>query len=137
MNKNQMVKEIAEKANVTQSEAKKILDATLDVMSEHLIAGDEVKLKGFGHFRVEVSPPKQIPPGTEHLIVKGVDVPECEGRVIHEAIGAGRIRQYQKSEPIFKASDRLKKVIIGPDVLESEDSDKTNDPGEFFKGIRE
>ncbi|WP_045457056.1 HU family DNA-binding protein [Vibrio campbellii] len=129
MNKNQMVKEIAERAGVTQQEAKKILDVTIEVMAEHLRSGDDVKIKGFGHFRVEMNSRKTIP-------TKGVVVEEPQdGLAMGKRGDIGRIEKYYA--PVFKASDKLRTVIISSEGSVSKDSDKTNDPGEFFEGVKE
>ncbi len=52
MNKTELVKKIAEKANVSQAEAKTVLEATLESVKEALKAGDAVQLIGFGTFSV-------------------------------------------------------------------------------------
>lgn len=129
MNKNQMVKEIAERAGVTQHEAKKILDVTIEVMAEHLRSGDDVRIKGFGHFRVETNSRKINP--TEGVVVQGPADKLPMGKRVQNV----RIEKY--SAPVFKASDKLKTVIISSEGAGSKDPDKTNDPGEFFEGVKE
>ena len=52
MNKTELVKKIAEKAQVSQVEAKAVLEATLESIKETLQAGDAVQLIGFGTFSV-------------------------------------------------------------------------------------
>ena len=52
MNKTELVKKIAEKAQVSQVEAKTVLEATLESVKEALQAGDAVQLIGFGTFSV-------------------------------------------------------------------------------------
>ncbi len=52
MNKTELVKKIAEKAQVSQVEAKAVLEATLESVKEALQAGDAVQLIGFGTFSV-------------------------------------------------------------------------------------
>jgi nucleoid DNA-binding protein len=52
MNKTELVKKIAEKAQVSQVEAKAVLEATLESIKEALQAGDAVQLIGFGTFSV-------------------------------------------------------------------------------------
>lgn len=53
MNKEALVKEIAEKANQSQKDAKAFLDATIDVVTHALKTGDKVTLVGFGTFQVK------------------------------------------------------------------------------------
>ena len=52
MNKAELVDAIASKAGLTKVDAKKGLDATMEVVSEALKAGDKVSLVGFGSFAV-------------------------------------------------------------------------------------
>ena len=53
MNKEALVKEIAEKANQSQKDAKAFLDATIEVVTAALKSGDKVTLVGFGTFQVK------------------------------------------------------------------------------------
>ena len=50
MNKTELVKKIAEKADVTAVDAKKALDAAVEAIKEAVVAGDKVQLLGFGTF---------------------------------------------------------------------------------------
>lgn len=50
MNKSQLIELVAEKTGSTKAYAELILDATLDVITEALQNGEEVKLVGFGNF---------------------------------------------------------------------------------------
>ena len=52
MNKTELVKKIAEKADITAVDAKKALDAAV-------VAGDKVQLLGFGTFAVKQRPARQ------------------------------------------------------------------------------
>ena len=52
MNKTELVKNIAEKAEISQAQAKSVLEATLESVKEALQAGDAVQLIGFGTFSV-------------------------------------------------------------------------------------
>ncbi len=51
MNKTDLIKKISA-AGLSQTDAKKALDATLDAIKEALVAGDKVQLVGFGTFAV-------------------------------------------------------------------------------------
>ena len=59
MNKTELVKKIAEKADVTAVEAKKTLDATIEAIKDAVVAGDKVQLLGFGTFAVKKRPARQ------------------------------------------------------------------------------
>lgn len=52
MTKEELVKAIASKAEVKQAVAKKCLDAFLDTVKETLKKGEDVRLIGFGTFKV-------------------------------------------------------------------------------------
>ena len=52
MNKSELVKNIAEKAGVSQVAAKEALEATLSTIKDTLKKGDSVQLIGFGTFSV-------------------------------------------------------------------------------------
>ena len=51
MNKTQLVDAIAKKASITKVDAKKALDAFINVTGETLKAGDKIALIGFGSFK--------------------------------------------------------------------------------------
>ncbi len=52
MNKTDLVNAIAEKANLTKTDAKNALDACLDTIAEAMANNDKVALIGFGTFSV-------------------------------------------------------------------------------------
>ena len=52
MNKTDLVKKMAEAANISQADAKKALDAATAAIKDALVAGDKVALVGFGTFSV-------------------------------------------------------------------------------------
>ena len=52
MNKSELVKAIAENAQLSQADAKKALDATLEAIAKAVKGGDKVALVGFGTFSV-------------------------------------------------------------------------------------
>lgn len=53
MNKSELVSAIANKANITQVEATKVLNALLETVQETLAKGEAVTLVGFGSFDVK------------------------------------------------------------------------------------
>ena len=52
MNKTELVKKVAEKAGLTNTEALKVVNATFDAINEGLVADKKVVLVGFGTFEV-------------------------------------------------------------------------------------
>ena len=52
MQKTDFVKSVAEKAQVSQKEAKQVIDAALDIITDSLKGGEKVTLTGFGTFEV-------------------------------------------------------------------------------------
>lgn len=52
MNKKDLVKAMAEKLGTTQKAAGEQLDAILEVITEAMVAGEDVKISGFGTFSV-------------------------------------------------------------------------------------
>lgn len=52
MKKTELIDAIAEKADLSKSQAKAALEASLDAITESLKTGDQVQLIGFGTFKV-------------------------------------------------------------------------------------
>lgn len=52
MNKQQLVKEMSQKAGLTKTDTEKVLTAFIDTVQEELIKGEKVQLVGFGTFEV-------------------------------------------------------------------------------------
>src|SRR3954471_4123253 len=52
MQKTDFVKSVAHRANVSQKEAKQVIDAALDIITDSLKGGEKVTLTGFGTFEV-------------------------------------------------------------------------------------
>ena len=52
MQKTDFVKSVADRANVSQKEAKQVIDAALDIITDSLKGGEKVTLTGFGTFEV-------------------------------------------------------------------------------------
>ncbi|EGR2831739.1 HU family DNA-binding protein [Vibrio cholerae] len=115
MNKTEVIKEVAKRTGVTHSEAKKIVEATLDVISEHLTHGDEVQFLGFGRFGLRKRKERQG---------------------IHPKTGES-IRIAAATTPVFVPGKKLKTVVMARGLHDDDDDlEKTNDPGEFIKGIK-
>lgn len=70
MNKTELVKAVAEQANLTQAQAKAAVEATLNSIANSVKAGEKVALLGFGTFAVTERPERQgINPATKEKIV--------------------------------------------------------------------
>jgi len=54
MNKGEFVDELAERTGMTKKDSKKVLDETLDIITEALEDGDKVLFTGFGKFEPRV-----------------------------------------------------------------------------------
>jgi DNA-binding protein HU-beta len=52
MTKNELIGAVAEKTSMNRTEAAAVVEATFEVITEALKAGEEVKVMGFGNFRV-------------------------------------------------------------------------------------
>ena len=69
MTKAELVKKIAEQANLTNADAKLALDATLQAIKDALVAGEKVQLVGVGTFAVTERPAREgINPATRQKI---------------------------------------------------------------------
>ena len=69
MTKNDLVKAIAAKAELTNAQSAKALDAFIAAVTDALKAGDKVSLVGFGTFELKAIPAKEgINPATGEKI---------------------------------------------------------------------
>ncbi len=59
MNKAELIKKIAEKAELSQTDSKKALEATIDAIKEALADNDSISLIGFGTFSVAERPARE------------------------------------------------------------------------------
>lgn len=53
MNKTELINAISEKAGLSKKDSEKALSATVDAITDALVAGDKVQLVGFGAFEVK------------------------------------------------------------------------------------
>jgi nucleoid DNA-binding protein len=76
MNKKELAKEMSRRHSMTTVEAKKVIDLLQEITEEALERGEEVRVAGFGIFRVIIRKPR-----TAHNPVTGeaVEVPERKG----------------------------------------------------------
>lgn len=73
VNKGDLIREAAAKANVTAAAAKEVIDALLDTITEHAEAGDTVAFIGFGKFSVKARPART---GRNPATGNPVEIPE-------------------------------------------------------------
>jgi len=85
----ELSKRIAKQAKLSQKQAAEVLEATLDAIREALQEGDEVRLVGFGSFKVRKSAARKgVNPRNGHVI----EVPEKDrvrftpGKELSEAV---------------------------------------------------
>jgi DNA-binding protein HU-beta len=69
----EITRQIAAKANVTQKKAGEVLEATLEAIRDSLKQGHEVRLVGFGSFKVRRSAARK---GVNPRSGKAIQVPE-------------------------------------------------------------
>ncbi len=53
MNKSELIKTLAEDANLSLDEATLVVNTFVDSMKESLLAGERVEIRGFGSFKVK------------------------------------------------------------------------------------
>ena len=89
MKLNELVKYIAENANVTQIEAKATLEAMLKGITESLSKNDNVTLVGFGTFQVKNRAAREgrNPKTGETIQIKACKVPSFKaGKALKDAV---------------------------------------------------
>ena len=77
MNKTELISAIAEKANLTKPQSAQFVEAYVAAVEEALIAGDEVRLVGFGTYSVKNMPERETrnPSNGETIKVKASKKP--------------------------------------------------------------
>ena len=53
MNKTELIAAVAEKTGLTKKDAERVVNATMDTITETLVKGDKVQISGFGNFEVK------------------------------------------------------------------------------------
>ncbi|MDQ2718082.1 MAG: HU family DNA-binding protein [Chloroflexota bacterium] len=85
----ELSKRISQQAKISQKQASEVLEATLDVIREALKSGDEVRLVGFGSFKVRQSAARR---GVNPRNREAIEVPAKErvrffpGKELQEAV---------------------------------------------------
>jgi len=89
MNKTELVNAVAAKSGLTKTDAKKAVDATLDIIIKTLSSGDSVQLIGFGTFKVSQRPARKgrNPRTGEIIDIKASKVPSFSaGAALKDAV---------------------------------------------------
>jgi DNA-binding protein HU-beta len=108
VNKSELVKSLAEKAEITQKDAAKVLDAMVETIQQALANGEKVQIIGFGSFEVrDRKERKVISPATgKEINVPATKVPAFKpGKSLKEAVVA---KKAVKAKPA-KAAKKAKK----------------------------
>ena len=74
MKKIELVREIAKTAEMTQAQAAKALDATLAIIKGAVMNNDDVRLVGFGSFKVST---RKARTGINPQTKKAIKIPAC------------------------------------------------------------
>ena len=95
MNKNGFIELLAAKLAVPRSEAEKILNTFVDIVTESLRKDEEVSITGFGQFSVSKRAPREgVNPQnpTERIQIGAVKTPKFRaGKVLKEAVREGEV----------------------------------------------
>ena len=89
MNKTELIAAVAEKAGMTKKDAERVINATVDTITESLVKGDKVQLSGFGIFEAKT---REARVGRNPRTKQTIQIP------------ATRL-------PAFKASKTLKDIV--------------------------
>ena len=53
MNKTELIAAVAESAGLTKKDAERVLNATIDTITDSLVKGEKVQISGFGTFEIK------------------------------------------------------------------------------------
>jgi len=89
MNKTELIKQVAQEANLTQKDATASVQAVLDQITQALAEGDSVQLIGFGTFEVRERSARtgRNPQTGEEMFIPGGKTPAFKaGKSLKEAV---------------------------------------------------
>ena len=89
MNKTELIAAVAEKTGMTKKDAERVINATVDTITQSLVKGEKVQVSGFGIFEVKA---REARVGRNPRTKETIQIP------------ATRL-------PAFKASKALKEVV--------------------------
>ncbi|PGH82593.1 DNA-binding protein [Bacillus thuringiensis] len=89
MNKTELIKQVAQEANLTQKDATASVQAVLDQITQALAKGDSVQLIGFGTFEVRERSARtgRNPQTGEEMFIPGGKTPAFKAwKILKEAV---------------------------------------------------
>ncbi|AXY11430.1 HU family DNA-binding protein (plasmid) [Bacillus thuringiensis LM1212] len=89
MNKTELIKQVAQEANLTQKDATASVQAVLNQITQALVKGDSVQLIGFGTFEVRERSARtgRNPQTGEEMFIPGGKTPAFKaGKSLKEAV---------------------------------------------------
>ncbi len=89
MNKTELIAAVAQKTGLTKKDAERVVNATVDTITETMVKGDKVQLSGFGIFEVKT---REARVGRNPRTKQTIQIPATR-------------------QPAFKASKTLKDTI--------------------------
>ena len=89
MNKTELIASVAAKTGLTKKDAERVINATVDTITESLVKGDKVQVSGFGIFEVKA---REARVGRNPRTKEAIQIP------------ATRL-------PVFKAAKALKETV--------------------------
>ena len=89
MNKTELIAAVAAKTGLTKKDAEKVVNATIDTITESLVNGDKVNVSGFGIFEVKA---REARVGRNPRTKESIQIPATK-------------------TPAFKASKTLKDTV--------------------------
>lgn len=91
MNKDELATQVAKSAGVTKKDTSKVINALMEVITEELESGGEIKLIGFGRFTTTKRGSRKgfNPQTKEPIEIPEVTIPKfTAGRLLKEAVKA-------------------------------------------------
>ena len=89
MNKTELIAVVAEKTGMTKKDAERVINATVETITQSLVAGEKVQVSGFGNFEVKA---REARVGRNPRTKETIQIPASR-------------------QPVFKASKALKDVV--------------------------
>ena len=113
MNKTELINAISEKAGLSKKDSEKALSATVDAITDALVAGDKVQLVGFGAFEVKSRAARigRNPKTKEAITIPASKTPQFKaGKALKDAVSkysarkTGKMPQKTRDKPSFEAN---------------------------------
>ncbi len=96
MTKSELIEALSSELNTTYRKATGIVNTILDSMTDELVNGGNVELRGFGSFKVRLYAPYtgRNPKTGKKTFVKAKNLPIFKvGKALREAVDAGAIKE--------------------------------------------